>query len=249
MLAAGAKPGTVNREWAIVKAILNRGEAWGLIERNPIRRGSVPMLPLQNGRLVFFERGEWDRFISAFEDETAWRRYIAQVRNLGPVKLGLAAPDPRRYGGGRRPDSNATAEYRERLRATVPIFKTLLYTGSRLGEIIGLTWADVDLERGVLSISQEKVRRRKTMPVSGGFRTLLLSLRRGLGAATVFTRPDGSALPIGEVQRAFSVSRRLSGIRPELTPHSIRHTFASWLAIAGTPLRTIQELSATRTSG
>jgi hypothetical protein len=38
------------------------------------------------------------------------------------------------------------------------------------------------------------------------------------------------------------VARKLSGARSELTPHSPRHTFASWLAIAGTPLRTIQEL-------
>ncbi len=241
-LAKKAKPGTVNREWAIVKAILNKGEAWGLIERNPIRRGSVPMLPSENGRLIFFERAEWDRFISAFEDEAAWRRYVGQLRTLGPVKLGLGAPDPRRYGGGRRPDSIATGEYRERLRATVPIFKTLLYTGSRLGEIVALTWADVDFERGVLSIPQEKVRRRKTVPISDGLRALLLSLPRGLGAARVFTRADGSPLPGREVQRAFSVAKRLAGVRPELTPHSIRHTFASWLAIAGTPLRTIQEL-------
>jgi len=108
-LAARAKPGTVNREWAIIKAILNKGEAWGLIERNPIRRGSVPMLPVQNGRLIFFDAEEWQRFITAFDDEAAWRRYIAQVRNLGPVKLGLASVDPWRYGGGRRPDCSALA--------------------------------------------------------------------------------------------------------------------------------------------
>ncbi len=31
-------------------------------------------------------------------------------------------------------------------------------------------------------------------------------------------------------------------MRPELTLYSLRHSFASWLAIAGVPLRTIQEL-------
>ncbi len=241
-LAARAKPGTVNREWAIIKAILNKGEAWGLIERNPIRRGSVPMLPVQNGRLIFFEAEEWQRFITAFDDEGAWRRYIAQVRNLGPVKLGLASANPRRYGGGRRPDSKATTAYRERLRATVPLWKALLYTGSRLGEIVGLTWADVDLERNVISIRQEKTGKRKTTPISAALRDVLLSLPRGLGTARVFTGPDGSAFAVREAQRAFSVARRLCKLRPDLTPHSLRHTFASWLAIAGTPLRTIQEL-------
>src|SRR6266496_1454544 len=40
-LAKGAKPATVNREWAIVKAVLNKGVSWGLIEHNPIPRGAV----------------------------------------------------------------------------------------------------------------------------------------------------------------------------------------------------------------
>jgi site-specific recombinase XerD len=38
------------------------------------------------------------------------------------------------------------------------------------------------------------------------------------------------------------VAQKLSGVREELTPYTIRHTFASWLAIKGTPIRTIQEL-------
>lgn len=241
-LAARAQASTVNREWQIVKAILNKGEAWGLIERNPIRRGSVPMLSVQNGRLVFFEREEWARFIAAFDHEAAWRAYVAQVRNLGPVKIGLGSPAVRRYGGGRRPDSAATDAYRENLRSVVPLLKALLLTGSRLGEITRLTWADVDLERGVVAIRQQKTGRAKTVPISGALRKLLLSLRRGLGAAPVFARKDGASFSVCEVQRAFRVARKLSGVRPELTPHSLRHTFASWLAIAGTPLRTIQEL-------
>ena len=71
---------------------------------------------------------------------------------------------------------------------------------------------------------------------------MLVSPPRGLGASPVFRRLDGTAFTVREVQRAFDVAKRLSGVRMELTPHSIRHPFASWLAIAGTPLRTIQEL-------
>src|SRR5258706_13183572 len=40
-LSARAKPASVNREWSVMKAILNFGEAKELIERNPIRRGAV----------------------------------------------------------------------------------------------------------------------------------------------------------------------------------------------------------------
>lgn len=38
------------------------------------------------------------------------------------------------------------------------------------------------------------------------------------------------------------MAQKLSGIREELNPYTIRHRFASWLAIKGTPIRTIQEL-------
>lgn len=239
-LAKGVKPVTANREWAIIKAILNKGEAWGMIERNPIRRGAVPMFEEGPGRLVFFEPAEWEGFVTAFDDETAWKRYRAKIRNLGPVKAGLQGE--RRYGGGLRPDSEATAAYRERLRATVAYFKAMLYTGSRPSEVLRLKWQDVDLERGVVAVWQEKTGSPKTVPVSKALREVLSALRRGVGAAPVFVRPDGFPLTKDDVLRGFRVAKRLSGLRGELTLYSIRHTFASWLAIQGTPIRTIQEL-------
>jgi integrase len=118
----------------------------------------------------------------------------------------------------------------------------LLFTGCRLGEILGLRWLDVDMRRNVVSIVQQKTGKQKTLPIEGEFREVLLALPRSVGAAPVFTRPDGRPFAAIDVQRAFGVARKLSGIRAELTPHSLRHTFASWLAISGQPLRTIQEL-------
>lgn len=236
-----AAPATVNREWAILKAVLNRGEAWGRIERNPIARGRVKVLPVDNGRLIYFEPEEWNSFITAFDDGERWRRYATKMRTFGPVVF-KAGCEPRRHGGGRKPDSEATDAYFSRLRAAVPVFKALLFTGSRLGEILALRWDDVDLKRGVITIRQRKTRKPKSPPISGALRAVLASLRPGVGQAYVFVRPDGAPFYEVEIQRAFGVAKRLSGIRKELTPHSLRHTFASWLAIKGTPLRTIQEL-------
>jgi len=238
--SANVKPSTVNREWAVLKAILNFGEKKRMIERNPIRRGEVPMFKPGPGRLVFFEPEEWERFVTAFEDEARWKQHRTRIRRLGPMKEGLLGL--RRYGGGMNPDSEATAEYRERLRATVPFFKATLYTGSRPGEILRLTWQDVDFERGRLSVWQEKTQEAKTVPMSKALREVLSALPRGIGAAAVFMRPDGEALTEDDYKRAFGVARRLAGLRKELNPYSIRHTFASWLAIKGTPIRTIQEL-------
>ena len=61
----------------------------------------------------------------------------------------------------------------------------------------------------------------------------------------VFHRPDGS--PWGDIGDSFNDLVVSAGLqkdhRPErLTPHSLRHTYASWLAIAGVSLRRNQGL-------
>jgi integrase len=235
-------PATVNREMNVFRAVLNKAEAWGLIERNPIRRGALSPLEAPKGKTVFFEAEEWSRFIRAFEDGERWKAHVAKVRHLGPKRIGAASPAERIYGGGRQSDSEATGKYLARLRRTVPVFQMLLYTGCRLGEVIGLRWEDVDLERSQLSILQEKTSKRKHVPVSGALLRLLKAIPKGTPAAYVFTRQDGSPFARIDIQRAFAVARKMTGLREELTVHSLRHTFASWLAIQGTPLRTIAEL-------
>jgi len=239
-LDAKATRGTVNREWNVMKAVLNFGERMELIERNPIRRGSVSTLKVSDAKLIYFEPEEWRQFIGAFDDPEAWKKHVEKVRHLGPVKNGEQGE--RRYGAGRRPDSKATAAYLERLRQTVPVFKALLYTGCRLGEVLSLPWSNVDLKRNAVTVVQQKTRKQKVLPIAAELRDVLLTLPRGIGDAPVFARADGQPFSVIEVQRAFGIARKLSEIRSELTPHSIRHTFASWLAIAGQPLRTIQEL-------
>jgi len=211
-----------------------------LIEKNPIRRGSVGGFQVSDAKLIYFEPEEWRRFIAAFDDAGAWQAHVASVRRLGPVRVGVQGE--RRHGGGRRPDSEATGEYLQRLRQSVPVFRALLFTGCRFGEILGLRWSDVDLNRNVVSIVQQKTGKQKTLPIEGEFRDVLMACPRGVGAVPVFTRSNGRPFTAIEVQRAFGIARKLSGIRPELTPHSLGHTFASWLAISGQPLRTIQEL-------
>jgi integrase len=241
-LGQKAKPATVNREVGVFSAILAKGRAWELIDREPIPRGAVQRLHESSERLVYFEPEEAAKLLSAFDNAEAWRRHVASVTNLGPVKIGRASPEERRYGGGRRPDSQATDAYLARLRATLPVLRTLLLTGCRVGEVISLRWEAVDLKRGVVTIFQHKTRRPKTVPVSEDLGAVLKALPAGVGAAFVFKRPDGSAWNVVDIQRAFAVAKKLSGIRPGLRLHDLRHTFASWLAIRGVPLRTIQEL-------
>lgn len=124
-----------------------------------------------------------------------------------------------------------------------PVLRGLLYTGARLNELLSLTWADVDLQARQLTLIQTKVGGRpKTLRISRALAEVLAGLSRGTPAAPVFTRQDGTPWKDYQVQDDFYRIARRVGLRDGLSVHSIRHTFASWLAIEGTPLRTIGEL-------
>jgi len=56
----------------------------------------------------------------------------------------------------------------------------------------------------------------------------------------VFTKQDGQ--PYRTITNIFKTARRRAGLGEDVTPHAMRHTFASRLGEKGTDIRTIQEL-------
>jgi integrase len=240
-LADGVSRSTVNREWNTLRAILNFATKYG--QSNPIQRKAVQSLKVDDSKLIYFTPEEWKAFVTAFDDESRWRAHVANVRTFGPTRAAGANEVLRQFGTGRHPDSEATRDYLERLRAFPPIFTALLYTGARLNDVLSLTWDDVDLQRGTVTIAQGKRNgKRVTVPIAAPLRRILEALPRGIAKVHVFRRYDGERFSDRALQRAFRVARKISGVRAELTPHSLRHTFASWLVMQGTPLRTVQEL-------
>lgn len=228
--AEGAAPGTIAREWTILRAVFNWAERVELIERNPIKRNGYKP-PKGATREAYFEPEEWRKFIGAFDDLEAWETYRKKVRTLGPLDR-----SGRRHGGGRRPGSLATFSYLTSLRRRMVVIRAVLYTGTRLGEIVSLTWDAVDWRRGTITIAQSKTSRKgkatKVLPISSALRELLMQLTQGIGKSPIFRSESGSAYIVRDIQRAFEVARNLAGSRRDLTPHSIRHTVATWLEIA-----------------
>lgn len=239
-VVAGAAPGTANRETSCILRVLSWSERNDFIEASPIRHGRIERLP-ENPRETYFTVEEWTALSTAFDNPQAWERDRAKVRKLGPV-LQRPGKTARRFGGGPRPESKASHAHRERLRATMDVFRALLLTGSRLGEIVALTWQDVDLEAGRLHVFQPKVKRAKVLALSGELRELLESQVRGIVAAPVFQRPGGGPWEAAHLQRAFATAKRLAGVRAELRIHDLRHTAASWLTIAGTSERRVRDV-------
>jgi len=119
-----------------------------------------------------------------------------------------------------------------------------IYAGLRLlSEALTLRWRDVHLKRGLLTVqaAYAKSGKTRTVNLNSILRTALEKHRERApeGAELVFCQRDGS--PYRSIRTTFQTACRTAGLK-DVTPHVLRHTFASRLAMAGVDPRTIQEL-------
>jgi integrase len=131
---------------------------------------------------------------------------------------------------------------------------TLASTGLRLGEAVGLQVGDVDLERGKFHVRRAIRKRQEGSPKSGKPRTVdvppstIAALRgwidtvraeaalRGQEATWLFPSSTGRPLDEPLVGKTLRRILPLTGIHRRITPHSLRHTYASLALQRGVPL-------------
>ena len=120
----------------------------------------------------------------------------------------------------------------------------LLYaTGLRVAECCGLDLDDVDRRRGAVRV-MGKGGKERVVPVGDtalGALDAWLSVR-GEGRGALFTNLRGGRLGTRSVQRIVKRRARAAGIDRRVTPHTLRHTFATHMLGEGADLRLIQEL-------
>ncbi len=128
-------------------------------------------------------------------------------------------------------------------------------TGARLGEATALRWLDVDLEAGSARIARSfssgmylgptKTGRVRTVELSRRVREALAAVRPDLfpDEALVFANEAGGFIDPGNFrQRVWDrLVRKALGQGRKVTPHALRHTFASLHMARGTNLKWIQE--------
>ena len=121
---------------------------------------------------------------------------------------------------------------------------TLYGAGLRLSEALGLELEDIDSDRMVITVRHGKGDRDRQVILS----TVLLEALRTYWRAyrpwhCLFPGQDAAHPLVGRtVQRAVKAAGRHAGIAKPVTPHVLRHTFATHLLESGTDLRMIQTL-------
>jgi integrase len=137
-----------------------------------------------------------------------------------------------------------------------PLLATALYSGMRLSELLGLTWAELDLGEGLIQVRyqlsrarEDKPARRVRLKTAAAVREIPLLPQLGAllkqhklasphsrDADYVFCTALGTPLGARNVERrGLGRAADLAGLNPEELPrlrvHDLRHTFASHLIV------------------
>ncbi len=149
----------------------------------------------------------------------------------------LAQPDRLLEGEGADP----FAALRDRM-----ILELLYGGGLRVSELIGLDYGALDLQRGLVRVLG-KGRKERLCPIGPKAAQAVRRFRdecskdASLGAPVVVNR-SGKRLSARSVQLLTKKYLRMAGLPLDLTPHKLRHAFATHLLDAGADLRAVQEM-------
>jgi len=142
------------------------------------------------------------------------------------------------------PDETTPAGLRDRA-----ILELLYATGARVSELVALNLGDLDARSGQVRVTG-KGNKQRIIPVyqeglarvNAYLRTGRPALKPPLGETALFLNRSGTRLTDGGVRRMLSRYLTTLGAASGITPHTMRHTFATHLLEAGADLRTVQDL-------
>lgn len=125
------------------------------------------------------------------------------------------------------------------------ILELLYSSGLRVSELVGLNTNQIELDLGIVKV-MGKGRKERIVPVGGKAIEVLKAYleERGMlkGDEPIFVNSLGGRLTARSVGRLIKKYSRHSGIFRKVSPHSLRHTFATHLLDAGADIREIQEM-------
>jgi integrase/recombinase XerC len=194
-----------------------------------IRHGTVEMSPIKNLSLPKVEK-RLPKFLTK-----------QQMEDLLIAPMKLFDVQKKKRGAG-RPISTAAA-----LR-DVAVLETIYSCGLRISELCGLCADDIDWSQQIVRV-RGKGKKERLVPIG---KPALMAIQDYWntfkqppgGVAPVFLSEKRNRTPLAPVQlsRRLKIYLALAGLDPHLTPHKLRHSYATHLLDAGADLRSVQEL-------
>jgi integrase/recombinase XerC len=142
-------------------------------------------------------------------------------------------------------DQNAVSRTPLRDRA---LLELLYAAGLRCGEAVGLNLSDVDLAARRAHVVGKGNKQRVALfgeAAADALRAYLDAERvppKDARAGPLFTGPSGGRLTSRTAQAIVARWARQAGLPPDVTPHTLRHAFATHLLDGGADLKTVQQL-------
>jgi len=131
------------------------------------------------------------------------------------------------------------------------ILETLYSTGIRVSELVALNMDDIDFLGEVVHI-RGKGKKERIAPISSSalqviqhymeFRNKRAQSNANFDSKVLFVNKHGRRLSTRSVRRKMDKYLKMAGLDPSISPHTLRHSFATHMLNNGADLRSVQEL-------
>jgi integrase/recombinase XerC len=131
------------------------------------------------------------------------------------------------------------------------IMETLYSTGMRVSEVVALNIDDIDFLGEVVHI-RGKGKKERITPIGSSvlqviqhyieFRNKRAQSNSNFDSKVLFVNKHGRRLSTRSVRRKMDKYLKIAGIDPSVSPHTLRHSFATHMLNNGADLRSVQEL-------
>lgn len=195
------------------------------------------------GRKLAALKGFFRYLLSSKEIEKDPLLLIHSPKQEKPLPTFLSVDDAFQLLGGIKIKTDLDV----RDRAVLEVFYS---TGVRVSELVGMNWADVDFQLGIVRVLG-KGSKERIVPIGEialeALKDYAQEQRRKWnfscqGETPVFLNHRGERITTRSVARIVEKHLKLAGIPIKMGPHGLRHSFATHLLNSGADLRVIQEL-------
>ncbi|MFW6037955.1 MAG: site-specific tyrosine recombinase/integron integrase [Candidatus Saliniplasma sp.] len=122
------------------------------------------------------------------------------------------------------------------------ILRVLYRCGLRVSELTNLKIQDIDFEEGMITIRSGKGDKDRVVPLDADTLDLIEFYKAGAEEGTLILSERGDSLSTRQVERIVKKYAKKAGLKKNVYPHMLRHSFAVHCLKAGMNLRSVQKM-------